>query len=59
MNELRMALNQGRPIGNHRSSDRIETVAGQRRELRKHGRPRKWDETDTPMESAQAVLQLN
>ena len=41
--ELRMALNQNQPIGNRRFYADIEAMTGQRRELRKRGRPRKTD----------------
>jgi len=36
-----MALNQDQPIGNSRFYAEIEAMTGQRRELRKRGRPRK------------------
>ena len=39
--ELRMALNQDQPIGNDRFYQDIEAMTGQRRELRKRGRPGK------------------
>ena len=39
--ELRMALNQGQPLGESRFVARIERAIGQRREVRPRGRPRK------------------
>ena len=39
--DLRMALNQNQPIGNRPFYAEIEAMTGQRRELRKRGRPRK------------------
>ncbi len=57
--ELRMALNQSQPIGNDRFYAQIQAMTGQRRELRKRGRPRKQDETEASAESTQQTLQLN
>lgn len=39
--DIRLALNQGQPLGNSRFLDRIERVTGQRCEARPRGRPRK------------------
>jgi hypothetical protein len=39
-NELRMALNRNRPIGNQCSYDQSEAATAQRRELKKRGHPR-------------------
>jgi putative transposase len=41
LTELRLALNQDQPIGNARFYREIQAMTGQRRELRKRGRPRK------------------
>lgn len=41
LRDLRMALNQDQPIGNDRFYAEIQAATGQRRELRKRGRPRK------------------
>ncbi|MEA3277206.1 MAG: hypothetical protein U9Q81_18350 [Pseudomonadota bacterium] len=41
--ELRMALTQNQPIGNARFYAEIAAMTGQRRDLRKRGRPRKRD----------------
>lgn len=41
ISDIRMALNQGQPLGNSRFLADIEKVAGQRREPRPRGRPRK------------------
>ncbi len=53
-----MALNQDQPIGNERFYREIETVTGQRRELRKRGRPRKAKEDDSDGEKGQVELPL-
>jgi len=39
--DIRLALNQGQPLGNSRFLDRIERVTGQRCEAKPRGRPRK------------------
>ncbi len=41
ISDIRIALNQGQPLGNSRSIDSIERVTGQRREIKPRGRPRK------------------
>ncbi len=41
LNDIRLALNQTQPLGNSRFFDAIEQAAGQRREARPRGRPRK------------------
>ena len=58
--ELRMALNQDQPIGNPRFYAEIEAMTGQRRELRKRGRPRKTaaDAHDSDKCSEQGQLPL-
>ncbi len=42
ISDIRMALDQGQPLGNAWFIDAIERVTGQRRETRPRGRPRKW-----------------
>jgi hypothetical protein len=49
LSELRMALNQDEPAGNDRFYGEIESMPGQRRELRKRGRPRKSKEGELPL----------
>jgi len=44
--DLRLALNQDQPVGNSRFYAQIEAMTGQRRELRKRGRPRKTKEKE-------------
>jgi putative transposase len=44
--DLRMAPNQDQPVGNSRFYAQIEAMTGQRRELRKRGRPRKTNEEE-------------
>ena len=39
--DIRLALNQGQPLGNSRFLAKIELATGQRREARPRGRPRK------------------
>jgi putative transposase len=39
--DIRLALNQGQPLGGSRFIDSIERATGQRREVRPRGRPRK------------------
>lgn len=41
ISDIRLALNQGQPLGDARFIDHIERAAGQRREIRPRGRPRK------------------
>jgi putative transposase len=41
INDIRVALNQGQPLGNSRFVDQIEKATGQRREVRPRGRPKK------------------
>ena len=44
--DLRLALNQSQPIGNSRFYTETEALTGQRRALRKRGRPRKIEEKE-------------
>ena len=53
-----MALNQDQPIGNDRFYREIEAMTGQRRELRKRGRPRNRKDHGTVGETGQAELPL-
>lgn len=41
ISDVRMALNQGQPLGNSRFLSRIEEATGQRREVKPRGRPKK------------------
>jgi putative transposase len=41
IDDIRLALNQGQPLGNARFIDSIERTTGVRREPRPRGRPRK------------------
>lgn len=41
ISDIRLALDQGQPVGDSRFIDHIERVTGQRRESRPRGRPRK------------------
>lgn len=45
--DIRMALDQGQPLGNSRFIDSVERATGQRREARPRGRPRKPEEEST------------
>ena len=58
LSDLRLALNQDQPIGNDRFYREIEAMTGQRRELRKSGRPRARDEQPSPDEAGQGELPL-
>jgi putative transposase len=56
--DLRMALNQGQPIGNSRFYAQIEAMTGQRHELRKRGRPQKTKEKEPIQDTEQQKLPL-
>jgi putative transposase len=56
--DLRMALNQSQPLGNSRFYAQIEAVTGQRREIRKRGRPKKNDEIELLCDTGQKTLPL-
>jgi putative transposase len=58
LSDLRLALNQDQPIGNDRFYREIEARTGQRRELRKRGRPRKRDEAASAGDAGQGELPL-
>lgn len=58
INELRMALNQNQPIGTQRFYAQIEAATGQRRELKKRGRPRRRKDDESPSEGQQGELPL-
>jgi putative transposase len=54
--DLRMALNQDQPVGNNRFYAQIEAMTGQRRTLRKRGRPKKNAEMEPPQDADQQEL---
>ena len=56
INELRMALSQNQPIGNQRFYALIEAATGQRRELKKRGRPRRRKDDESLPEGEQGEL---
>ena len=56
--DLRLALNQDQPIGNDRFYREVEAMTGQRRELRKRGRPRKPEESPSIDDGEQGELPL-
>jgi putative transposase len=58
LSDLRLALNQDQPIGNDRFYREIEAMTGQRRALRKRGRPRKQDEPASAGDTGQDPLPL-
>lgn len=58
LGDLRLALNQDQPVGNDRFYREIEAMTGQRRELRKRGRPRKPDEPPSADAAGQGELPL-
>jgi hypothetical protein len=53
-----MTLNQDQPVGNSRFYAQIEAMTGQRRELRKSGRPRKIKEKRPIQDMGQQQLPL-
>jgi putative transposase len=56
--DLRLALNQNQPIGNQRFYAEIEATTGQRRELKKRGRPRKPKDDASGRDEEQGELPL-
>jgi putative transposase len=58
LSDLRMALNQDQPLGNSRFYAEIEAMTGQRRHLRKRGRPRKNEKKKPLADTAQQKLPL-
>lgn len=58
LEDLRLALNQDQPIGNDRFYHQIETMTGQRRELRKRGRPKKQEEQHSADVAGQRAFPL-
>jgi putative transposase len=56
--DRRMALNQDQPVGNSRFYAQIEAMTGQRRELRKRGRPRKTKEKEPIQDTEQQKLPI-
>jgi putative transposase len=55
--DVRLALNQGQPLGGSRFIESIEKATGQRREVRPRGRPRKLTRLQ-PIEGEQSDLSL-
>jgi putative transposase len=51
IDDIRLALQQGQPLGNSRFLDSIERVTGQRREAKPRGRPRKSVVAAAPTDS--------
>jgi putative transposase len=58
LGDLRLALNQDRPVGNDRCYREIEAMTGRRRRSRKRGRPREQDEPPLADEAGQGELPL-
>lgn len=58
LSDLRLALNQDQPIGNARFYREIEAMTGQRRALRRRGRPRKRDQAAAADGAGQGDLPL-
>lgn len=56
--DIRLALNQGQPLGNSRFLDRIERVTGQRCEVKSRGRPRKKTSDHTGLDGHQLGLEM-
>jgi putative transposase len=57
ISDIRLALDQGQPVGDSRFIDHIERVTGQRRESRPRGRPRKAAD-DTRASKNQLLLEI-
>lgn len=58
ISDIRMALNQGQPLGNSRFIASIEKATGQRREVKPRGRPRKIVGPDTGLPPTQILMDL-
>jgi putative transposase len=58
LSNLRLALKQDQPIGNDRFYREIEAMTGQRRVVRRRGRPRKRDEEASAGDPGQGELPL-
>lgn len=58
LTDLRLALNQYQPIGNHRFCREVEAMTGHRWALRKRSRPRKRDETTSASDAGLLELPL-
>jgi putative transposase len=58
LGDLPLALNQDQPVGNDRFHPEIEAMTGQRRRLRKRGRPREQDEPPSADDTGQGELPL-
>ena len=54
LTDIRLALNQGQPLGSGRFLDQVERMVGRRCEVRPRGRPRKQDVPDKA--AAQQIL---
>ena len=48
LGDIRLALNQGQPLGKARFLDQVERMVGRRCEVRPRGRPRKCETPDEP-----------
>lgn len=58
IDDIRLALNQNQPLGNHRFMTSIERATGERREARPRGRPRKLVEDSTSDDGQQSTFAL-
>jgi putative transposase len=56
--DIRLALNQGQPLGNERFYAKIERMTGVRREARPRGRPRREPEPAQGIPDGQGALGL-
>ena len=54
--DIRLALDQGQPLGKSRFLDQVEKMTGQRREVRPRGRPRKCVAPDDNQAGEQQTL---
>ena len=58
IDDIRLALNQNQPLGNHRFMASIEQATGERREARPRGRPRKLIENSPSDDGSQSTFAL-
>ncbi len=54
--DIRLALNQGQPLGSGRFLDQVERMVGRRCEVRQRGRPRKCDVPETCTDARQTPV---
>lgn len=58
IDDIRLAMNQSQPLGDSRFLDKIEAVAGLRREAKPRGRPRVRQDESLPLDAGQDELPI-